>query len=163
MLSFKGEIITIIGIIVGIKLIMGLGPDPQTVADISPSAFSATPQQHAAWKKRYPSGYKIFAVKGEKIITTEQDTLPDDLKIDWPHVRVSVIPANRLTQTQEKIKITVPITSYAPLSVYDLRVSAVLSRQQRKAVGLTKLGWHNLMIEVIGQDSDSLLCLLGFQ
>ena len=131
--------------------------------DIKSSMLSVSNEQHVLWKKKYPSGYKIIAFSEKKIIHTEQDTLPDDLKIDWKNVSVSVLPANPLTYTEEKLKINVPIISYAPMDMQGLNVSVVISRKKQEVVGLAKFGWHNLMAEIIGDDGDSILCLIGFQ
>ncbi len=153
----------ILCIVAGIKIIASFESRDKITEDIESAFLSVTEQQRLDWQKKYPSGYKIVLIRGNKIVHTSQDTLPQDLKIDWHNVGVTVIPANSLTRTEEKIRIDLPISSYAPVDVYGRDVSAELSRHQRKALGLTKLGWHNLMIEIIGEEDDDLLCLIGFQ
>ncbi len=162
-LSFKAEIITIICVIVGVRVIASLGGSKKRTEEVNAFITEITSQQKQLWNRQYPSGYKIIALADHQIIETDVDTLPEDLRIDWQHVLVSLVPANPLNQTDEKIKIDIPTLSYAPVEVFNAHVQAVLSRNKKEKAGLMKLGWHNLTVEIIGDDGAQILCLIGFQ
>lgn len=162
-MSFRAEILAIVFVIIGVRIISFIGVKKDLQVDVDLSLSEVSSEQRALWQKQYPSGYKIIAIADKKIIPTEQDTLPEDLIIDWHNVLVSLVPADPLRQVDEKVKITIPIISYAPVNIYNLSVSAIFSRGQRERVGLAKFGWHSLMVEVIGEDGDKLYCLIGFQ
>jgi len=161
--NLKVEIGIVLCVLIGVRLIYSSGKDNNLTKKITPDVSKLSKDRHNEWKKKYPSGYKIIVFVDNYVLHTQQDTLPEDLKIDWNNVSRLRTPSDLTQKTEAKIKITIPIMSYAPAEIFNLKVSTTIYRNQKKSWKVAALSWHNLFIEIIEDNGEEIFCLLGFQ
>ena len=103
---------------------------------------------------KYPLGYVIFSVgENKQIIIPDNNPIKDKYNIDWTNVK--------LIADNNFIHIEIPEIEYKGVKIFYAKVNA----DRDKGLGDYHLQIMDLAIflEILADDSDGLICLLGFK
>jgi hypothetical protein len=161
--KYTVEVSLVVFLITGVSTVILLGPDKKAVNERQDAVRVLLRDRTYEWDEAYPYGYKIMAFTGKEIIHTSFDTLPKDFRIDWRNASVARIQASSLTNTDEKIKITMRGIRYPPAGVSGLKVTTTFSSRKGVVAKLARIGELELVAEIVEDNGEVLFCLIGLK
>lgn len=161
--KYKVELLLVGLVIIGVAIIMSLGPDKKTAKKLRDSFNPFLYSQSWEWDEAFSQGYKIIVLTDKNIIQTSFDTLPDDLKINWKKMSVARVQSSRLNSMTEKIKITLTGITYAPADMLGVTATVILSRQKGASARLAQFGKIEFVAKIVEDDGEQLFCLFGLR
>jgi len=160
---FKVELIFLVVLIAGIVTVISFGPNLIAEQALRKTVSDLLIMDSWMWEEAYPAGYKIIALKDEKIVLTNYDSLPKGLKINWKKIAISRIQADQLRSTFEKIDIKISNVNYASKGISGRSAHVTLTRRVGSTATLMRLGDVDFIVKIVEDDGSHIFCLFGLR
>jgi hypothetical protein len=117
---------------------------------------SAVPQnQINDLRKRYPQGFRIFALSNQQIVALDTDTLPQGLKVDWDI-------SHLVKLSRDEIRFQLGDISYRSkllLSAFPVK----MPRREGKTSNTMVVNNVEITVELLGEYTNGIFFALGFK
>ena len=127
-------------------------------SDSAPGPVSILPlAQLERLHDRYPEGYRLFEISGGKMIPLKPDTFPEKFRANWSYSKVS------FKNDKNEIKIYLPDIYYEPGHFRFVALNSTISKTKDFMFGLLRSDTSELIVEIIEDPGDKLICILGIR
>ena len=122
---------------------------------MSPAAIAAQ-SQFDRLRQKYPEGFRLFEISGEKIKVLRSDNFPGAFQANWSYAKIR-------NKDGSVIGIYIPDIYYEPGGFDFVTVDVTFPRKQGEAFSLLKSDKCEITIEIVEDTGERILCALSIR